>query len=511
MAGHHTREADEFEVDISTSTSNESSHAHHHIPLRHHIPRLFLFDNGPVEATGLALNSFGRGAVGMSTLFLGPALLVLAKQAATLDCYNEAENESACDGDDEGRVYGMKPTSLLTNIGILSGVLSTLMLPLFGAIIDHTPHRKSIGHGSAIILSIVKGIEIFVSQHTWFAVSILQVVNSVLYNAHNCAVYAYSAELSTVPDEQTKYNAKFQEINYISMLSFLVIVMMSSTLLGADDIWTARISQILAFAICSSVFSVSWKLYVRPRPALSHCPSDSSLLKSGFWKIATTFSRIWRSWYALKYFLLSVMLSESATAALSTISTTYMTHVLEMDAKQIGQAFLFVFIAGIPGSKVGGMIGVAINPLRSAQLCLVVFIINTTFAALVLNGPESQNAMYAFAAIWGVCLGWLHPTHAALYSTIIPRGQESELMGVYIFSGSLLSWLPPFLFSCLNETGISMDIGLASLNVFFAGGFVFLWMIGEYDCAVDFAMRPREDISLSWTPIGTESPHNDLS
>lgn len=54
-----------------------------------------------------------------------------------------------------------------------------------------------------------------------------------------------------------------------------------------------------------------------------------------------------------------------------------------------------------------------------------------------------------------------------------------------------MAWLPPLLFSLLNEIGASMTIGLASLNLFFAGGFVLLLMIGNYDKAV--ALAQNED------------------
>jgi len=362
------------------------------------------------------------------------------------------------------------------------------MLPLFGAIVDHTPHRKAVGQWSAVTLSIIKGIEIFLSKSTWFYIAILQVINYVLYQAHLVAAYAYTAELSTDPNQQTIFNARFQLINYVSMLTFLIVVTSTSAVLSVGDIGQARVSQTLAFIMCSILFGFAWTHYFRPRPALRQVPSDSTVLTAGFRKLQMTFSHILKNWYALRYFLLSVMLSESATAALSTISTTYMIHVLNMNSKQIGIVFLCVFIAGIPGSKLGGLIGLKINPLRSALLCLVVFIINTSLAALVLTGETSQHIMYVFAAVWGVCLGWLHPTNAALYCTIIPRGgQESELMGLYLFSGLVFSWLPPFLFTFLNEIGASMRIGLASLNLFFAGGFIFLKMIGNYQDAVDFA------------------------
>jgi MFS-type transporter involved in bile tolerance (Atg22 family) len=269
--------------------------------------------------------------------------------------------------------------------------------------------------------------------------------------------------------------------------------MAASSLLGTDDVGTACISQSLAFIVCTSVFGLAWKFFISPRPALSHVPSDSTLLKSGFQKLFNTFGSISSKWYALRYFLLSIMLSEAATAALSTISTTYMTQVLAMDSKQIGLAFLCVFVAGIPGSKMGNYVGNKLNPLRSAKLCLVVFAINTTLAAALLKGPDHVEYMYIFASVWGICLGWLHPTHSALYCTIIPRGSESEMMGLYLFSGSVLSFLPPLVFTFLNEIGMSMAIGLASLNLFFAGGFIFFVLIGSYNDAVHFALVSQSE------------------
>ena len=403
----------------------------------------------PIEATGLAYNSFARGAVAMSTIFLGPALLKLAEEAATSNnnCNYDEDNHYGNDDDIDsnciqggGRIYGMKPTSLLTNIGVFSGLISSVFTPLFGALVDHTPHRKTVGQISSIILSVVKGIEIFINQSTWFLVSVLQVVNFVVYNAYLCAVYAYTAELSNDPNEQTNYNSRFQSIYYVSMLMFLVLVMVISTVFGTGDVGTARISQTVAFIVCSSVFIFSWRYFFRERPALRQIPPGSTLVQAGFNKLSYTCQHIWTNWYSLRFFLLSVSLSESATAALSTIATTYMTSVLEMQASDIGKVFFCVFVAGIPGSKLGGKIGVALNPLRSALLCLVVFIINTTLASHALKGPADKHAMYIFAAVWGICISWLHPAHVSLYSTIIPRGQETEVRQ-YLFIGSRLEMI----------------------------------------------------------------------
>ena len=73
------------------------------------IPRCFRFNNAPPEATGLSLDAYARGAVLMSSLFMGPALLTLANDQAQISCNNCGE---------DARIYGMKPSSLLSNIGM---------------------------------------------------------------------------------------------------------------------------------------------------------------------------------------------------------------------------------------------------------------------------------------------------------------------------------------------------------------------------------------------------------
>mmetsp|Transcript_3354 Transcript_3354/g.5000 ORF Transcript_3354/g.5000 Transcript_3354/m.5000 type:complete len:214 (-) Transcript_3354:298-939(-) len=111
----------------------------------------------------------------MASIFLVPALLGLASNEAQSSCdVEEAER-------DDSRVYGFKPSSLLTNIAIVEGLIATIILPLFGAITDHTPHRRSVGGWSAAGLSIIKIIELALSQKTWFAVSWLQVASSTYF------------------------------------------------------------------------------------------------------------------------------------------------------------------------------------------------------------------------------------------------------------------------------------------------------------------------------------------
>jgi hypothetical protein len=70
-------------------------------------------------------------------------------------------------------------------------------------------------------------------------------------------------------------------------------------------------------------------------------------------------------------------------------------------------------------------------------------------------------------------------------------------MGLYLFVNQILAFLPPFLFSLLNETGFSMRWGLASLNVFFVFGLIFLSCLGNYQHAMDRAQNCSSDTAAT--------------
>lgn len=132
-ASYSTKDSTIFDNDGDGSASTRGPGTA--VPFQRYIPRMFLFDRyrAPVEASGLAFNAFARGAVAMSTLFLGPALLKLARAQAEAACGQEYD-DAEC-GEGGGRVYGMRPTSLLTNIGVFSGLLSSAVMPLVGSIV----------------------------------------------------------------------------------------------------------------------------------------------------------------------------------------------------------------------------------------------------------------------------------------------------------------------------------------------------------------------------------------
>lgn len=441
------------------------------------VPRLFRFDNRPPEATALALDITARATVLMASIFLGPALLELATQSVEDNCSHhatEAEQESCIQ---DGRVYGFRPSSVLSNIAVAAGLVGAVFMPVFGALVDHTDYRWRVGAYSAFGLVVVKGLEVMVSSQTWFVVACLQVVSVVLFHMHITTTLAYTSELSTDQTEQTAYNTYYVVVLYLATLVFLAFVTALSFGFDQGDVGTARISQVTTSSVSGIIFYIAWKYFFRDRPALNVIPDGQTVWTVGFYKVSNTFGRIARDLPSLKWLIFAVMFGEAATNALITIGTTYMKTFLEMGADDIGIVMLAVLASGAPGSKLGGWISYRVGPVYSAAICQCFFIVTTTVAASTLTGPEHIKYMPLIGALWGVGLGWLLPMHQTAFMTIIPRGQEGELMGMYIFSGQILSWLPPMLFTTINEVGMDMAYGLASLDVFFAGAVLCLFMV----------------------------------
>jgi MFS-type transporter involved in bile tolerance (Atg22 family) len=97
----------------------------------------------------------------------------------------------------------MKSSSLLAFMGTLSGVVGAVFMPLFGAVVDHTPHRRLLGILSAVLLVCINGVQCSISaDRDWHPLAFLQVVAGWTYLVHITAKFSYLPEME---DTQQSY------------------------------------------------------------------------------------------------------------------------------------------------------------------------------------------------------------------------------------------------------------------------------------------------------------------
>lgn len=140
----------------------------------------------------------------MAGVFLSTAFIYLAAdQVGCVRVQADTGEEEIIEDCDE-RVYGVfRPAALVTNIATISGVLIALFLPVLGAILDLTPHRWTVGVGSAALLMLTEFAKIFTTADTWFAMALLESVSGFIFEVQVLTSLAYLPDIARVTGEVT--------------------------------------------------------------------------------------------------------------------------------------------------------------------------------------------------------------------------------------------------------------------------------------------------------------------
>lgn len=426
-----------------------------------------------------------------AAVFVSTALLKLAKEAAGCETESPNNDDAYVVPECNEKIFGMRPTSLLTNIVMISGLASASLMPLVGSLIDHTPYRRMVGRVSAICLAFLIFLQIYALRYAWFLAAVIQVAVAFLYSVHLCAVYAYLPELTHNTETLVAYTSRFTAAQYGASVAFLLTMVGILRIAGigyGQEVLAAQVSQTSVFLLVSVFFGIAWSGLFKKREASQSVPEGTTLINAGFVKLFRTAREISTYHRALKWFLVSAAMTQSATTSFSSIAITYMTDQLHFGPGENAIAILLLLIFAVPGAKLAQILTRWITPIQSLKCCLLLWMIATASASFVLRGKGQEMAAYAFAVVWGLCMGWVYPTEKALYCSIIPGGQDAELMGVYICACQIFSWLPPFVFTAMNEAGFSMRAGLFSLSGYYFVSFAVLHtLIGNYGDAVQHA------------------------
>jgi UMF1 family MFS transporter len=437
------------------------------------------------DALGWALDAVGRAVTFIAAgAFLSTALLGLAKEAA--GC---AASDTSCDG----RIYGIRPSSLLTIYTMVVGILSAALMPFVGAIVDATRHRLRIARALSVVFTILLIPQTVLAN--WLVLAILQVLLAFIGWAQTMVAYAYLPELTQSVDVLNRYSQSFTICNFGSMVVFLVVILGISTIAGkqGDALWTAHLAMAVSFAISCVMLGLAWGFLFQSRPAARQLQQGESLWSTGFVQVYHSSIYIYKNLSALKWFYLSVSFIDAGINSLATIAITYLTDTLAFTSFENGIAILCMLVGSIPGAFAAKFTTTHLNPIKSSILGTSLLAVNTVFFAGFIKGPGQQIPTYILAFIWGTGTGWKWTTDRLLASSIIPPGQNAELMGLYLFSGQILSWLPPLVFTVLNEKGVSQQVGIGTQALYFTIGIVCLSLMGSYKDALRTAGRMPQD------------------
>jgi len=424
--------------------------------------------DGNVDAIGFGWLSSGRGMLVMSNIYMSSSIFWLASEAA--GCFDQ-EGNSISEGACEQKVYGFTPSSLVSNIAIISGLLSAFLMPICGAIVDYTDYRRATGIAVVILMVVIQGVQVYTVESTWFVMAVLQAVAGFFYQVHMVMTYAYMIEIAVAFGEakMTEYSSNMTSLQFACQSLFLVIMVAISFLLDPfrKTVVTAQISQGFNTITSIILFGIGWFNYMTPRKAVNQLPEGGSVLTEGFrqnWKTAKRINLNYKK--GLRWFFYTLVFAEAAAAAVTTISIIYLNDTLKLDSTQVGIFFLVTLLSIIPGTQLAIWVTRKSNPNTSWKLSMLNFFVVIAIGVSVL---EYVPKLYCFiwGAFVGIGLGWFYPTENLFFSVCVPSGQEAELSGFHVYCTQILSWLPPLLFTVCIESGVQQKYALIMVDCFF--------------------------------------------
>ena len=225
-------------------------------------------------------------------------------------------------------------SSLLTLLATFSGLVTALMMPIIGAIVDHTSLRWAIGAGGALMLIVFQIIYLSLGGDTLWLCAIISIFGNFCFYTHYLALLSYLPELFDDEKDTTFINFYTNVLNFSSQIISIVGVIILTAFLGYvkdcegqgegegeevalvvnttknctegvleaemydNALGSHRVAQMWSIVFGGTMFAIVWGNYMQHRPPLhpESTGAGGSLVKKGYRKLAKTYQLFQGEW-----------------------------------------------------------------------------------------------------------------------------------------------------------------------------------------------------------------------
>jgi len=289
-------------------------------------------------------------------------------------------------------------------------------------------------------------------------------------DAGQTAEDAYLPELSPDPRTVTRLAAQGISTLHVFEIAFTAVIFGLNASLGLTGIAGVRAACICG-AVWMAIFA-TWSLKkMAPRAAAQTLPPGTGVLTAGYVVLRKSVRGIWVDYPMALRLLVGHMFLSAAVGAVISLATVFMVSFLEVSFTWVGIVFGLAMVGGLPGAVLATWLARHMS-LKRVTIATCVFWASTFWVSPWVLTPEDSKTrtmlLVLFSLLWGMGLGMVFTAPKAFFVTIVPGGREAEFMGIQKLFGKSLSWLPPLIYTLINEsTGGNMQLAMFSLNFFF--------------------------------------------
>ena len=365
---------------------------------------------------------------------------------------------------------GMSPSSLIVTAAGVGNALILVTAPVFGTICGVTDKRRLLWKVSAATLTFCTyGLAILGTGHVWAASLTCKTISGIVSQYTEVAHLAYLPELGD-KEVQGRAAGTGQGVGFLMQLFEAISVTIISILIGLNDVGTAYVSTCIAgtFLLIGSPLAIS---HMGDRPARTQLKGSAvKATFTGLYELTLTV----RKEYAQAFiFLCSYAVGCAGASGIVTMASTYLVSELKLTGAGLGIVVAIVLLVGMPSAVICGRI---MNNFGMKRVLLFVYAAWMTLGVitpLVMYKEEHMMGSYILGGLYGFFLATFFTVNPALFASLVPPKREAEFMGLYVFFGSMFSWLPLIIYgACDNSGGPRLGLGVCGTIFFFVAGVI---------------------------------------
>ncbi|CAK9077198.1 Autophagy-related protein 22 [Durusdinium trenchii] len=451
------------------------------------------------EVRGYILSGAARGPViGFLAVFSVLALTGLAEAAQ--DC-------------DTRRVsfFGtsLRTTSVVSAALTFEGIMNAIVNPLVGAMADGSSKRTAVFRASLYAMALglfgaflslfFEGTTVAMLIFALFLVSI-----SLAYDVMAILHASFVPEIAQEPDYRTKVvEGMYVMLNFMQFF-FVVVAVGIGFVAGISDdkIVAPQVGAIIAILMWA-FWALPGMYMMKPRPK-----EKDEIIPAGFLgipRVAGMIKLCFTTYKQVGIYLIMYSTGVTGASAVVALAPTYLLSELGLGGFSIQVLSALTLIFTIPGALVISRLARKLGDLRKANLFFIVYwLVIVALVPVFLVGEPDPDATpddadfcvaeddeffarkpkgissfmgYVFAVLWGVGIGAIFPINVALFSELVPGGSETAFFGVRTFASKVFAFLPPLLYTAINEATDKPRLSILGVMPFLIIGTFFAWLL----------------------------------
>jgi len=320
--------------------------------------------------------------------------------------------------------------------------------------------------------------QIFIFESTWYAMVLIQAVfATAAFYGNSMVMWSYVGAENPVDLAGITGSGRMWET--IAMLGFFVIVAVVGFVAKWGAVNNARFGQALACLAGAPTLFMAYHKRYPVKKSLKSLAEGSNLYKEGVKDLWRTIVDLGKTNPAAQRYLFTIMFTDAAIGGFTNLAIIYLHEQLQLNTQMVNLFILVNLASNIFGVGVHRFLLPKLGQKYNYSIMVAGWVIVTSLFVGLIAGPEQKYGSFAFAVIYGYCYGHYYPSTNGYFVSLVPEDKQVELWGWNMFASVILSWIPPLVFTTINETSGNLRLAMIGMIGFLLIGFLLSLTIPE--------------------------------